>query len=286
MSHIISETDLILNKDGSVYHLNLLPEHIADTVITVGDPDRVSRVSRYFDQVDFKIRKREFVTHGGRLNRKQIMVVSTGMGTDNVEIFFTELDALVNVDLRTRTQKNQRRKLNVIRIGTSGALQKEIPLDSHVVTDYAIGLDSLMHFYDLKANAYEEKIAGDIEKKTGTPFTPYVIRGSAKLKKQVGFDMIPGNTVTCPGFYAPQGRSVRLVPKHPGLLGRLTGYAAGKFRLTNFEMETAGYYSMARMLGHEALSVSAIIANRAEKRFSKSPDKVVDKLIQTVLDRC
>jgi len=284
----IPETDLILNKDGSVYHLNLLPEHISDTIITVGDPDRVSRVSREFDQVDFKIRKREFVTHGGRLNGNKILVISTGMGTDNIEIFFTELDALANVDLKTRMPKKQKKKLNIIRIGTSGALQKYIPLDSHLVSDYGIGLDNLMHFYNLKSTALEKKIAEDIRQKTNTPFTPYVVKGSERLKVQIGFDMIPGNTVTCPGFYAPQGRTVRLLPKNPELLEGLSRYKnkPGKFKLTNFEMETAGYYSMARMLGHEALSVNAIIANRAENRFSKNPDKVVDSLIRKVLSRC
>jgi uridine phosphorylase len=284
----IPETDLILNKDGSVYHLNLLPEHISDTIIAVGDPDRVGRVSRYFDSVDFKIRKREFVTHGGKLNGHKITVISTGMGTDNVEIFFTELDALVNIDLKTRAPKRQRRKLNVIRIGTSGAFQKDIPLDSHVVSDYAIGMDNLMYFYNLKVGDFEKKISKEIEQKTGSPLAPYVVRGSTQLKKRIAFDMIPGNTVTCPGFYAPQGRSVRLVPRYPALLEGLTRFEHGprKFKLTNFEMETAGYYAMAKLMGHESLSVNAIIANRAEKKFSKNPNKVIDDLVRKVLSRC
>ena len=193
----------------------------------------------------------------------------------------------MNVDLKTRTPKRQRRKLNVIRVGTSGAFQKNIPLDSHVVSDYAIGMDTLMYFYNLKVDDFEKKISKELERKTGMPFTPYVVRGSTSLKKRIGFDMIPGNTVTCPGFYAPQGRSVRLNPRYPALLDGLTRYEhkPGKFKLTNFEMETAGYYAMARLMGHEALSVNAIIANRAEKRFSKNPNKVIDQLIQKVLAR-
>lgn len=284
----ISETDLILNKNGSVYHLNLLPNHISDTVITVGDPDRVESVSRYFDVIDFEIRKREFITHGGKLNGKKFTVISTGMGTDNIEIFFTELDALVNVDLKSRKTKSRRKKLKVIRIGTSGSMQKDVPLDSYVVTDYAIGLDNLMHFYNLEMSASERKIANDIKSKTNLPFSPYVVQGSELLKAKIGFDMISGNTVTTPGFYAPQGRTIRLIPKYPRLLEELSSYhgKANGLQLTNFEMETAGYYSLARMLGHEALSVNAIIANRIERKFSKKPNDLIDGLIRKVLDRC
>lgn len=281
----ISETDLILNTDGSVYHLNLLPHHISDTVLTVGDPDRVKNVSKYFDRIDFKITKREFVTHVGEYQGKRVTVISTGMGTDNVEIFFTELDALVNVDLKTRRPMRRKKKLKVIRIGTSGSLQKDIPLGSHVVSYYAIGLDALMYFYRLEMNAFEKKIATDIKRKNKLTLTPYVVEGSRLLRKQFGRDMLPGNTITTPGFYAPQGRAVRLEAKYPRLLDSLTKYRGGAdgFRLTNFEMETAGYYSLARMLGHEALSVNAIVANRIEKKFSANANAVVDSLIQKVL---
>jgi uridine phosphorylase len=282
----ISEADLILNKDGSVYHLNLLPFHIADIVIAVGDPDRVEGVSKYFDKVEFRIQKREFVTHVGKLNGKPITVISTGMGTDNVEIFFTELDALVNIDLSTRLPKEKKRRLKVIRIGTSGALQEDIPLDTHLVTDYAIGFDTLMHFYNLEMDEKENKIANDIRAKTGLPFTPYVVRGSSTLLQQFGGDMIVGNTITTPGFYAPQGRILRNSLRHPELLEKLRSYSNEEktFKATNFEMETAGYYSLARLLGHEALSVNAIIANRAKNKFSSDPNEVVDKLIKKVLD--
>ena len=283
----ISETDLILNDDGSVYHLNLLPDHISDTIITVGDPDRVAAVSKYFDSIEFKIVRREFITHGGTLNGKRITVISTGMGTDNIEIFFIELDALVNVDLKTRLPKSTKTKLKIIRIGTSGSLQEDVPLDSHLVSGYAVGLDNLMHFYDLPQGVFEKRVAQDIQRKVGIPFIPYVVKGSEILENQIGVNMIPGNTVTTPGFYAPQGRTVRLLIKYPSLMHDLSGYrdTATDFRLTNFEMETAGYYALGKMLGHEVLSVNAILANRIKNKFSKNPGKVVDSLIRKVLQR-
>jgi uridine phosphorylase len=283
----ISETDLILNDDGSVYHLNLLPKHISDTIITVGDPSRVYRVSQYFDDVEFEMNKREFITHVGTFNGKKVTVISTGMGTDNIEIFFTELDALINIDLKTREPKSRRKKIKVIRIGTSGALQEDIPLGTHLVTDYAVGLDNLMNFYDLKMDEFEQSISADIKKNTSLMGAPYVVKGSDMLKEQFAFDMVSGNTVTTPGFYAPQGREVRIPIKFPKLLEELNYYhnKTSDFWLTNFEMETAGYYAMARLLGHEALSVNAIIANRVKNKFSKDPNKVVDSLIKKILER-
>lgn len=283
----ISNADLILNTNGSVYHLNLLPEHVSDTIITVGDPDRVDMVSQYFDRVDFQIRKREFVTHGGTLRGKKIIVVSTGMGTDNVEIFFTELDALVNVNLKSRSPKIKKKKLKIIRIGTSGSMQNDAPLDSHVVTDYAIGLDSLMHFYKFKMNWIEKQISREVMRRARLDYLPYVAKASPALLQKIGFDMIIGNTITTPGFFAPQGRTVRLAPKYPKMLSSLARHGAKRqgLRLMNFEMETAGYYSMARLLGHEALSVSAIVADRVKGKFSKDANGAIDVLIRKVIDR-
>ena len=281
----ISETDLILNPDGSVYHLNLLPKHISDTIITVGDPSRVYMVSQFFDEVEFEMNKREFITHVGKFNNKRITVISTGIGTDNIEIFFTELDALVNIDLKTREPKTRKRKLKIIRIGTSGALQEDIPVGSHLASDYAVGLDNLMNFYDLPMDDVEAGIAHDLQRKTGLPFMPYVVRGSQSLREQIGFDMMQGNTVTCPGFYAPQGRELRLPLRYPKLLEDLNYYHKGEFWLSNFEMETSGYYALARLLGHDALSVNAIIANRIKNKFSKNPNKIVEALIKKVLER-
>ncbi|GIL23669.1 MAG: phosphorylase [Bacteroidota bacterium] len=281
----ISETDLILNPDGSVYHLNLLPKNISDTVIAVGDPGRVYMVSQYFDEVEFEMNKREFITHVGKYNGKRITVISTGIGSDNVEIFFNELDALVNIDLKTREPKTRKRKLKVIRIGTSGALQEDIPVGTHLLSDYAVGLDNLMTFYDLPMDDFETGLAHDIQKKTGLPFMPYVVRGSETLRKQIENEMRIGNTVTCPGFYAPQGRELRLPIRFPQLLEDLNYYHKGDFWLTNFEMETSAYYAFGRLLGHEVLSANAIIANRIKNKFAKDPNKVVESLIKKVLDR-
>jgi uridine phosphorylase len=283
----ISETDLILNKDGSVYHLNLLPKQITDTIIAVGDPSRVYKVSNYFDEVEFEMNKREFITHVGSFKGKRITVISTGMGTDNIEMFFTELDALFNIDLKTREPKARKRKFRIVRIGTSGALQEDIPVGTHLVTDYAVGFDNLMNFYDLPMEEFEKEIAEDIEKELNLHLTPYVVKGSDSLKRLVAFDMVSGNTVTAPGFYAPQGRMVRVPIKYPRLLEDLNYYhnKTSDFWLTNFEMETAGYYAMARLLGHDALSVNAIIANRIQGKFAKDADAIIDSLILKVLER-
>lgn len=281
----ITETDLILNKDGSVYHLNLKPEHLSDAIITVGDPSRVYNVSQHFDNVEFEMNKREFITHIGKYKGKRITVISTGIGTDNIEIFFTELDALANINLKTREVKKRKKKLKIIRIGSSGALQEDIPLDSHLVSDYGIGLDNLMNFYYLSQSESEMAIVNELQATTGFPFTPYIARASQKLLSKIGEGMIVGNTVTCPGFYAPQGRKIRTEIKFPRLIEDLNYFHHNDFWLTNFEMETAGYYAMAKLLGHEMLSVNAIIANRITNKFSKNAGKVIDSLIIKVLDR-
>jgi uridine phosphorylase len=282
----ISETDLVLNTDGSVYHLNLLPRHISDTIIAVGDPGRVYSVSQYFDEIEFEMNKREFITHVGKYKGKRITVISTGIGPDNVEIVFTELDALANIDLKTREPKSRKKRLKIVRIGTSGSLQEDIPVGAHLVSDYSVGLDNLMSFYDLPMDDAEAGIAHDIHRKTGLPFMPYVVRGSEMLRDQIaGEDMIKGNTVTCPGFYAPQGRELRLPIRFPNLLEDLNYFHKGDFWLTNFEMETSAYYAFGKLMGHDVLSANAIIANRMKTKFSKDPHKIVDNLIKKVLDR-
>lgn len=283
----ISETDLVLNRDGSVYHLALLPKHISDTVLTVGDPSRVNAISQFFDSIEFEMNRREFITQVGMYKGKRVTVISTGIGTDNIEIFFTEIDALVNIDLKTREPKARKRKLKIIRIGTSGALQEDIAVGSFLVSDYAVGFDNLMTFYDLKQDDLERSIAEDLRKKVKLPFTPYVVKGSEALRRQVGADMVVGNTVTTPGFFAPQGRTVRLPIKFPKLLDDLNSYhhRGSDFWLANFEMETAGYYALGRMLGHEVLSANAIIANRIKNKFSKDPNTIVEGLIKIILDR-
>jgi uridine phosphorylase len=283
----LSETDLILNKDGSVYHLSLLPGQVADVVLTVGDPGRVHRVSRLFDEIEFEMNKREFITHTGRFNGKRITVLSTGIGTDNIEIVLTELDALVNIDLKTREPKSRKKRLKIIRIGTSGALQADIEPGSHLISEYGIGLDNLMHFYNLKLTTFEKRIGRDIRRKTSLPFTPYVVKGSEMLLRRLGHDMIRGNTVTAPGFYAPQGRRMRISTRFPKLLEDLTCYhnKTSNFWLTNLEMETSSLYALGRLFDHEVISVNVILANRYARKFLSRYEEAMDDLIQKVLER-
>ncbi|WP_224998250.1 nucleoside phosphorylase [Cesiribacter sp. SM1] len=282
----IPSSELVLNPDNSVYHLSLHPESIADTIITVGDPERVARISKYFDKVEYTKVKREFVTHTGYYKGKRLTVMSTGMGTDNIEILMMELDALVNVDLKNRVVKEEHKSLNIIRLGTSGSLQPDIPVGAQLVSDYAVGLDTLMFFYNLHSTPDELKLQDAIFTEAQLPFKPYVVRGSQQLLQKIGYDMIRGNTLTSPGFYAPQGRQLRATLRMPNMVEALSRFRfEGDNRLTNFEMETAGYYAMGKILGHEVLSVNAILANRISNEFSQNPDVVVEALIHKVLDR-
>lgn len=281
----IPESELILNPDGSVYHLSLHPRDLAETIITVGDPGRVHLVSQYFDSVDFEMNKREFITHTGTYKGLRLTVLSTGMGTDNIEILMNELDILVNVDLKTRAPKPKHTSLNIIRLGTSGSLQQDLRLGTHLASEYAVGLDTLMCFYSLEQSALEKSVGGAIKSLLDLPFTPYVVRGSKSLLNRMGEGFRKGNTVTSPGFYAPQGRTIRTPIKYPQLVDQLNGFHHEDFWLTNFEMETAGYYALGRLLGHQVLSMNALVANRINNRFSKNANKVVDSLIKKMLDR-
>lgn len=285
MSNIIPESELIINADGSVYHLNLKPEHLASTVIAVGDPDRVQEVSKYFDQVEFRMSKREFVTHTGTLGGKRLTVMSTGMGTDNVEIFMTELDALVNVDFSTRMIKPQLTSLQIIRVGTSGSMQQDLPAGSLLASAYGIGLDTLMSYYTIAQTEMELKLGYKIQDLLGLSFRPYCVQGSELLMSQLEDGLIAGNTVTCPGFFGPQGRKVRLDPAIPDIIEKLSGLSVDGLTLTNFEMETAGYYALGRLLGHEVLSLNAIVANRINKTYDPDAHATVDKLIRHTLSR-
>jgi uridine phosphorylase len=278
----IPESELILNNDGSIYHLHLLPEDIADIILTVGDPERVPHVSCYFDSIEMRKQKREFVTHTGYVGSKRITVMSTGMSTDNIDIVINELDAIANINLETREPKpaNEIKSLKIIRVGTSGGLQKDIPLDSFVVSDIALGLDGLSYFYPINFNA-QEKVLQDKFINAFQPDikTAYAIEGDKKLVELFHEEnFIPGRTVTCAGFYGPQGRSLRAKPSIEGFAERLT-----QFGLTNFEMETAGIYAMGRLLGHQCCSVSAIVADRVTGKFSKQASKTIDLMIQSVL---
>ncbi|WP_139922389.1 nucleoside phosphorylase [Hymenobacter sp. DG01] len=287
----IAESELILNKDGSIYHLNLLPDHISETIITVGDPERVPTVSQHFDSIETIIHKREFVTHVGYYRGKRLTVISTGMGTDNIDILMNELDALVNIDFVTREPRplEERINLRIVRVGTSGSLQADIPVGSLLVSEHAVGLDSLMQFYPLVETGLEVEVARGVQQSLQLDYRPYCVRGSDLLREQLGAGMVTGNTLTCPGFYGPQGRVLRLDLRLANLIEQFQQFryhsAEGEFRLTNFEMETAGYYSLGRMLGHEVVSLNAIVANRATGEFATNSDQVVNNLIATTLER-
>jgi uridine phosphorylase len=285
MGKQIPASELIINKDGSIYHLSLKPEHLASTVIAVGDPDRVAKVSKYFDQIDFKISNREFITHTGTYKGKRISVISTGMGTDNIEIFLTELDALINIDLATRTVKEKHTSLEIIRIGTSGSMRSEIPAGSLLASEYGIGLDTLMCYYSNHYTPIEIEVGKAVQNMLGLPFTPYCVKGSEKLLKKLGKDLVIGNTATCPGFFGPQGREVRLKPAIPDIIEKLASINIQGFQMTNFEMETAGYYALGRLLGHETISLNAIVANRITQEHAKNGEEIVDQLILHTLNK-
>ncbi len=278
---MIPESELILNADGSVYHLHLKPENLASLVFTVGDPDRVQLVSQYFDEIEFKTQKREFVTHTGRIGDTRVTVMSTGMGTDNIEILMTELDALVNINLESRQVNPTPKSLQIIRLGTSGAMQSDIPVGSLLASTKAIGLDTLMQFYPNLSNSQDW--GNSIKKELNLDFYPYQTEASQKLLNKLDSSFLKGITLTCPGFYAPQGRAVRVKPKIDNMLEKLSSLEISREKLTNFEMETAGYYALGALLGHEVLSLNAIIANRNKSEFDKEPEKTVDLLIRTAL---
>ena len=283
----LSEADLIINPDGSIYHLNLLPEDIADTVITVGDLDRVAEISKYFDSIEVKKGKREFITHTGYLGKKRITVLSTGIGTDNIDIVFNELDALVNIDFSTRTVKKELKSLAIIRIGTSGAVQPDIPMGTILASSYGLGFDALMHYYEQANSKDEQNILNAIK----THFSelkginPYLTAADKQLMKTIGKDMEQGITLTAPGFYAPQGRQVRAKNAVPNFINQINSFSFQEHHITNLEMETAGIYALANALGHQAISINAILASRVKFEFSKEPHKVVDKAIKMVLER-
>ena len=282
----IPESDLIINPDRSIYHLNLLPEDVADIVITVGDPDRVKEVSKYFDRVELRKGKREFKTHTGYLGDKRITVISTGIGTDNIDIVLNELDALVNVDFKLRAPKPEIKSLKIIRIGTSGSLQDDIPVDSILVSEFGLGLDALMNYYFHQESGDERLLLDGIKSHFNhiTGINPYITAADQSLMEQTGKGLATGITVTAPGFYAPQGREMRAKNSVPNLVNLLKTFSAGKYRITNLEMETAGIYALSKALGHKALSVNAILASRTKFEFSKNPQRIISKTIAHVLD--
>ena len=284
----IPESELILNPDGSVYHLNLLPEDISDVVINVGDPDRVSKVSSFFDSIEVKKQKREFVTHTGHYKGRRISVISTGIGTDNIDIVYNELDALVNIDLKTRTVKPSLTALNLIRIGTSGALQPEIPVDSFVFSTFGLGLDGLLNFYQYTNTPEEQAIIESFRKHYPNNCKlpeSYLTRSSLKLEHALSESMHKGITASFSGFYAPQGRVLRYQLARTDMIEKLNSFRHGEHKVTNFEMETGAMYGLAKILGHHCCAVNLIVANRIAQQFSKKYEERMHQLIQTVLDR-
>lgn len=279
----IAESELIINPRGAVYHLDLRPDEVAGTVITVGDPDRVKEVSKYFDKIEVQRQHREFVSHTGYVGKKRITVLSSGIGPDNIDIVINELDALVNIDFETREIKKELRSINIIRIGTSGSLQEDIPVDSFVASTHGLGVDNLLNFYRHEHNEQEKELLQSFITHTqihGQIGDPYITSGAASLIKHFVTNFHQGITVTCPGFYGPQGRILRLGIRNPELINRLTDFRFGQHRITNFEMETSAIYGLGKLLGHHCLAVNAIVANRVKKEFSKDGKAAVENLIK------
>lgn len=288
MNQIIAASELVLNPDGSLYHINLKPEHLADNIIFVGDQDRVPKISKYFDRIDFETQKREFRTATGWYRSKRITVISTGIGPDNIDIVMNELDALANIDLESRTINAVKKSLNIVRIGTSGSLQADIPVDSFVMAEYGLGFDGLLH-------AYQSEGVREIEMEDAfiahTQYDsckarPYIVRGSGFLKERLlSKHIFSGITATANGFFGPQGRVLRLPLKDKTLNDKLESFRFKENRITNLEMETSAIYGLSRLMGHQALSLNAIIANRPGKTFSKDPYAAIEELIIYTLDR-
>lgn len=284
----IKNSELILNPDGSVYHLNLKPEDISDTIIFVGDQDRVEKITTHFDSVEFSTQKREFKTQTGYYHDKRITVISTGIGPDNIDIVLNELDALVNINLETRQPKTDLTSLNIIRIGTSGSLQSDIPVDSFVISTHGLDINGMLHFYQIDEicnpdieNAFIAHTNWDKNKAR-----PIVIDNSKYLETYFDSEKVfKGMTGTAGGFYGPQGRVLRLPLQDATLNSKLDSFSYKDYRITNFEMETSVIYGLSKLLGHEALSLSAIIANRPNGDFSKDPKQTVEHLITYALER-
>lgn len=286
---MIKESELILNPDGSIYHLNLKPENISNYIITVGDPDRIDSITKHFDNVEFKTQKREFQTQTGTYKNRRITVVSTGIGTDNIDIVFNELDALVNIDLETRKVKKEHQQLTFVRIGTSGSIQKDIPVNSFLASEKAIGFDGLLYYYE-SDEFLEKGIANKLQEHLNLhphKATPYVVNSSKTLLDHFTKDekVFKGITGTNVGFYGPQGRVLRASLQDENFIDELTSFKYQDYKITNLEMETSGIYGMSKLLGHRALSMNAIIANRETGDFSNDPLQAVEDLIIFTLNK-
>ena len=287
MNNPILPSDLPLNADGTIYHLNLYPEELADNVILVGDPGRVPVISGMFDTVELRKQNRELITHTGTYRGKRISVVSTGMGTDNIDIVLTEIDALANVDLTTRTVKETHRSLNLVRIGTSGALTPDLECGSFLASAFGLGIDGMLRYYDT-GNLIREDIVEAFVRHTGWSSQlpqPYCTPASPELLNRIGHDMSRGITVSAPGFFGPQGRNVRARLRYPGLNSRIETFGFGGDVITNMEMECSAIYGLGGLLGHNPLTVCLLIANRVTGQFLNNYHDRMEELCRTVLDR-
>lgn len=281
-SQNLTHSELILNPDGSVYHLHLLPDDIGDLIITVGDPERVQDVSAFFDSIELKKRNREFETHTGRIGNQRITCLSTGMGTDNIDIVMNELDALVNIDLANRKLRPETTSLTIVRIGTSGSINEKIMVGDIVFTEVAIGLEGLLLWYRRKAGAVEQKWE-DALQAIDLPVDPVAVEADSSLIEKFSTVFKPGITLTAPGFYAPQQRELRLPTTHR-ILDKLGPVRVDGKAITNLEMETAGIYGLGKLLGHRCMSINAILADRLGGGFTPNPRKIVQKTIKQSLD--
>lgn len=284
----IAQSELILNPDGSIYHLHLKPENLADTIIVVGDPGRVKEISKHFDSIDFMMQNREINTHTGSIGNKRLTVLSTGMGTDNLDIVINELDAVVNIDLTTREPRAERKKLNIIRLGTAGALQADIVPGTFVASSYGMGMDGLLYFYRQGKSVMNAEMAtAFVQHVNWDPNLPgiYSVPCSDSLMDKLGKDLVHGITLTAPGFYGPQGRELRLKLAFPELNHLIESFSFEGKRIANFEMETSALYGLGRMLGHETLTICSIVANRVSFTYAKDYQSDIERMVKLVLDR-
>ena len=284
----IKNSELILNTDGSIYHLHLKPEDIADTLIFVGDQERVGEVTKHFDSIDFEVQSREFKTQTGTYKGKHLSVISTGIGPDNIDIVLNELDALVNIDFETRKIKTTKTSLSIVRIGTSGALQPDIDVDSFILSRYGMDINGMLQSYKIDAIKHADIEAAFVEHTQWSPQKPYpvIIKNSNRLETKLKSEQtIYGLTATCGGFYGPQGRVLRLELQDDSLNHKMDSFEYKGLRVTNLEMETSAIYGLSKLLGHEACSMNAILANRALGTFSKNPQATIEKLIQYTLNK-
>lgn len=284
----IPSSELIINEDGSAFHLHIKPEQLADTVILVGDPSRVNMVASFFDSIEYDIQSREFHTITGRYKGKRITCVSHGIGTDNIDIVVTELDALANIDFATRQEKSEFRQLTLVRIGTSGGLQPECPIGSYVVARRSIGFDGLLNFYETKDGVldldFEEAFCRFVDWNSRLP-RPYAVLADTELTERLGFDMFKGVTISAPGFYGPQGRHVRLKPIDEKLNQKIEAFRYNDEKIANFEMESSAVAGLGKMLGHKAITICLIIAGRVSKEMNTEYKGSMEGLVATVLDR-